>query len=272
MADSDRLTKDFALRHPDAFARVLARAAPAEAEELLEQLPIASRVAIISRLPARRINALLDSQKHQPVDWLEEASLDDAVQLLSRLPRERRLALVNQLPRSNRKRQLLRLQQYPAHSIGSLMGDIPLYVSMETAATEVLAQLRELDDDVQVLVVVVDAQGGYIGAVDLWRLLLRNPSAGTVKDFLATVKAVQPETPIAIVAMNEEWQRRNILPVIDHKGRILGSITRQKVIRAAEGQSGRNAQGRDVMLNLLTDLMQLGENVLSSTFTGKRAK
>lgn len=271
MDDIDRLSLDFAIRHPDSFARILGRGEIDEAGRILERLPAARKAAIAARLPATHIRQLLDSEGHRPSDWLVDAPFNDAVTLLSRIPRDRRLALVNSLHDRDRQRQLLRSQQYPAHSVGALVADIPLRVGVESPAAEVLAELRKPELETQGPVVIVDNDGHYLGVLDRWRLLLQISPSGSVKDYLIAVKGLRPETPVIAVAMDDEWQTRNWLPVIDHRRRVLGAVSREKVLRAAGAHSGSAERGGDILLDLLTDLVYLCEALLLKIFSRKDA-
>ncbi len=270
MAEIDPLSLDFAIRHPDSFARILARGDAEESVRVLESLPAARKAAIIARLPASRIAQLLESDAYSPAEWLVDAPFDDAVNLLSRIPRERRLALVNSLTDRERRRQLLRHQQYPTHSIGALVGDIPMRISADSLAADVQAELRELDAEDPGPLVVVDADGRFMGVLDRWRLLAGNPPAGHVKDYLIEVRAVHPETPIASVATNEDWHTRNWLPVVDHRQRVLGGVSRARVFRAASEHSVQARRASDVVFDLLIDLVYVLDEVLEKALTRKR--
>ena len=262
MADIDPLSLDFAVRHPDSFARILGRAAFAESAQVVESLPPQRKAAIVARLPAVRIIELLDSGGHEPAEWLVDAPFDDAVTLLSRIPRERRLALVNSLSDRARQRRLLRHQQYPLHSVGALVSDVRVRLSAESPAADVLAELRELETEDPGPIVVVDADGRYLGGLDRWRLLMQDPPAGNVKDYLVKIKALRPEMPVAAVATDVEWHARNWLPVIDHRQRVLGAVMRAAVFRAA-GAGARGARfDSDVLIDLLADLVYVCEAAL----------
>ena len=269
MAEIDRLNLDFATHHPDSFARILGRAEFEQCERILDSLPANRKAAIAARLPATHVRQLLDSERNQVAEWLVDATFNDAVTLLSRIPRERRLALVNSLGDRNRQRQLLRNQQYPSHSVGALVADIPLRVGAESPAAEVLAELRKIDVEAQGPVVVVDNDGHYLGVVDRWRLLSRSPSSGSVNDYLVVVKAVRPEMPVTAVATNDDWHTRNWLPVIDHRHRVLGAVSREKVLRAAREHAGGGVRRGDILLDLLADLVYVLETLLRKTLYGK---
>ena len=269
MSDIDRLSLDFAARHPDSFARILGRGDFEDCERVIDSLPAERKAAIVARLPAARISQVLASERQNPGDWLVEAPFDEAVTLLSRIPRDKRLALVNGLQDRERQRQLLRNQQYPAHSVGALAGDIALRVVAATPASEVLAEIRDLDLDAQGPIVVVDAAGHYLGALDRWRLALRAPAAGIAEDYLVPLKAVRPETSVTAIVMKDEWNTRNWLPVIDHRRRVLGAVSREKVFRAADALSGSEPGGGDILLGLLADLVHFCDEVLERAFLRK---
>jgi Mg/Co/Ni transporter MgtE len=271
MDDIDRLSLDFAIRHPESFARTLGQGEFDECERVLESLPADRKAAIVARLPATRIRQLFDSERQRPADWLVDAPFDDAVNLLSRISRDRRLALVNSLDDRDRQRQLLRHQQYPAHSVGALVAEIPLRVGAESLAAEVLAELQKLDDEAQGPVVIVDTEGRYLGVLDRWLLLLRSPQSGSVRDYLVAVKALRPETPVSAVAMSDEWHTRSWMPVIDHQRRVLGAVSREKVLRAAGVYSGDAQRGGDILLDLLADIVYLCEAMVLRTFSRKDA-
>ena len=272
MVDIDPLSLDFAARHPDLFARVVGRGDIDECARIIENLPPKRKAAIVARLPAPRIMHLLESTEHDPAQWLADAPFDDAVTLLSRIPRERRLALINSLSDRDRQRRLLRHQQYPAHSVGALVGDIPLRLDAESVVADVVAELRELDSDAQGPVVIVDADGRYLGVLDRWRLLMRSQPTGQVQDYLVAVKAVRPETPVTTVALDEEWHTRNWLPVIDNRYRVLGIVSREKVLRAA-GADAVNAGGAsDVLIDLLADLVYVCDAVLVKALSRRDVK
>lgn len=268
MSDADRLSLDFATRHPDAFARALGRGEFEECEQILAGLPVATKAGIVARLPAPQIRRLLDSDQQQPETWLCDAPFEDAVNLLSRLSRERRLLLINKLADSDRQRDLLRQQQYPAHSIGALVSDIPQLLAAMTQAKDVVNDLRGLDPDTIGPIVIVDIYGRYLGVLDRWRLLLRSPPTGLVEDFLVPLTPVRPETPVAVVALDDEWHSRNWLPVVDHRQRVLGIVSREKVMRAEASFSGDTRSGGDILVELLDELVFLCEKVLRKLVPG----
>jgi Mg/Co/Ni transporter MgtE len=267
MSEVDRLCADFALRYPDAFARTLGHGDMDECEQIVQSLPAEQVAGIVARLPAAHIRHLLDAEQLQPVSWLAAAPFDDAVSLLSRLKRERRLALINALADTDRQRALLRHQQYPAHSIGALVSDIPLLLAAVSQAKDVVNDLRNLEPEAVGPIVVVDIYGRYLGVLDRLRLLLRSPPTGNVEDYLLELTPVRPETPASAVALDDAWHTHNWLPVVDHRQRVVGVVLREKVMRAASDDGGREQSTSTFLLDLLDELVFLCDHLLHRLYS-----
>jgi Mg/Co/Ni transporter MgtE len=268
MSDLDPLEADFASKYPDSFARVLGRASSDDISTVLNKLPPAVKASIVARLPGSLMNQLLDSGKHTPVQWLADASFDDAVTFLSRIPRERRLALVNSLGDRQLRQRLLRHEQYPTHSVGALVSDVLLRISLDANAADVVHELREMEGDDPVAMVVVDSDGRYSGLLNLWRLLASDLPVGKIRDYIREIEAIYPETPIASAVQNEAWLKYNWLPVVDQKQRVLGGVSRAKLFRAATANRTREQSAANVIFELLTESVYafgaLLERVLTS--------
>lgn len=255
MKNLDPLSVDFATRYPDAFARVLGRGDAAEMAQIIARLPAASRAGIVARLPVARIEFLLQSDIDDPAQWLSAAPFDDAVTLLSRMPQQRRLDIINAIADRDCRRRLLRHQRYPLHSVGALVRDVPLIISAGTKAVDAVAELRGLASDDQGPLVVVDAEGRYLGILDRWRLLLGNPPPGEVGDYVIDVAPLYPETPIVAAVHVDEWHRRNWLPVVDHRKRVIGGVSREMVF-AAHKEVPDDAIGGGLLLELLAGVVR----------------
>lgn len=269
MDSADQLTSEFARKHPDAFAKVLGRGEPAEISRVLKTLPSTSATAIIARLPTSRVTALLAAGKHPDAKWLSDAPLDDTLMLLSRIPRENCLTLINSLGNSKRRHELLRFLKYPAHSLGALVSAIPVRISADLSAGDALAELRGLDSGDPGLLTVVRRDGRYLGTLDLWSLLMRDPLQGQVRDYTVSTPALYPETSILSARDDADWNNNNCLPVIDHEGRLLGAVTRASVFSAVHDDTDDSQPATDVFQSLLTDVVYFFGDILDRSL-GKR--
>lgn len=254
-SDARRLNAQFAEKSPGAFARILGKHDVDEIRSVLMELPAQLQASIAARLPARKIQVLTDTAQADVVRWMTDGRFEDAVALLSRVGREKRLSLVQGVGNEKRKRRLLRSQQYPAHSVGTLVQDFSVQITADARAKDVAAELREMGDSDPGALVVTDGSGGYVGMLDSWRLLANAQPDGSVRNYLDSIPGVHPEMPISAVAARPEWNTSNWLPVVDQAQRVLGAVSRQRVLAAAA--STKQVRSRDILFDLLDELVHV---------------
>lgn len=266
MADADALSTDFARRHPDAFARTLSRGTMNEIAEVLKSLPPAISASIAARLPSSRISGLLASGDSAEVTWLVEASFDDAKALLSRIPREYSLALVNSISDKGRRRKLLQYLNYPAHSVGALVAEVALRFTSNTPAIEVLKEMQSIETGFPGLVAIVQPDGRFLGALDIWALLVTHAPNGHIKDFTVATPSLHPETSMMSAAADRDWHNHSCLPVIDQEKHLLGCVTRERLFTTIEQRNEQTSPASDIFLTLFSDLIRLFGQTLDWVF------
>jgi Mg/Co/Ni transporter MgtE len=267
VTDFDPVVADFAEHFPDQFSHALGAGRHDQVSALIGTLPPGLVAAVAARLPAPSLLALLESPVHAPQTWLEAASFDDAVMLLSRMRRERRLALINSINDRGRRQQLLRHEQYPAHTVGSLVEDVLLRIDKDRPMSAVVDELRKLDRDDPPLLVVVDAAGRYAGILKPWQLIGSRSAGRRPGELARFVQPVVPETPIAAAAAHEGWLEHDWLPVIDNQERVIGAITRKTVLRAASRATTARHGTESLMLDIVGGVTLLLGSILDGLLT-----
>ena len=267
MAKLDPVSTDFASKNPAAFARVLGRGEPAEIVRILHQLPPSIAASVVSRLTSSRASTVLEIAQESIPAWLAEATYDDALALLGKMPRQNCLALVNSLQSRDRRRKLLQFLKYPTHSVGTLVSDVLVRLPADMQATDALQELRALPDEEPAPIVVLRADGRYLGVLNLWRLFVRNPPEGTVGEYVRDVPALLPEVSISSAAVDPIWNRNNWLPVVDHEQRLLGGVTRERVI-AYRADISTPSSGSEMIANMAVDMIRVFSAMLDRVLGG----
>ncbi len=271
MADIDALSAEFARRHPRAFAEILGRGELLDILRVLKHMPSALAASICARLPSSRIDAVLAYSQDATAQWLADASSDDALTLIGRMPRENSLALVNSLKNRERRRKLLQFLRYPTHSVGALVSDVLVRVSADMLALDALEELRALKVDDPGPVVVLHADGRYLGLLDMWRLLARDPPTGVVREYVAEVPAIFPETSLASAALDTNWHQHNWRPVVDHEQRVLGGVTRDRIIGSMATSPAHSQLGQELLTSLVTEMVRILGALLDRVMGGRSA-
>ena len=267
MAEAGTLLLDFARQHPEAFARRLAGGSVEQIVATLEGLPAERRVDILARLPGPGIEDVIEAVPNFGEAWLTPAPIDRISELLSRLPRSRRLALVDDVDNPDKRRRLLRQQQYPPHTIGSLIVDVPLRV-VETAKTgDVVRAIRDLGSRDPGLLLVISAEGAYRGVLDPWPLLT-DPEGARLADHVIRLKPLFPEIASVDAADDERWHDFTWLPVADHEGHILGRVARSLVQRAAREETVDAFRRKDFVTSLFAEFVHLCGGILERLLAG----
>lgn len=268
MSDIDSLNADFAKARPEVFARTLSKGQTADVLDVLNRLPRERVASIAARLSGIQILTLLETGGQRFEGWLAASPFDDAVALLSRVPRERRLSLINAVADRKRRQQLLRQQRYPSHSVGALVRDVAVRISADTTVAQTLETLARFDQDPGPIA-VVDADGRFVGGLDWLRLATKPAPARRVSEYTVNIETILPETPIAVAAERHVLSAHTWLPVVDHQGRILGSVARAALVHAVGADLTANGETRHLTIDLMNDAIRCLASLLDMAF-GRR--
>jgi len=209
---------------------------PAEQAALFRLLPMQDATEVFEYLPVDTQERLIHAMgNEQAVGIIDAMSPDDRTALLEELPTALCAKLINDL--SPKERAIaLRLLDYPEHSIGRLMTSEYLVLRDDWTAAEALDHIRSHGRDQETLNVlyVVDDYGKLLDDVRIRELLLC-PLETKVKDlrdsvFISLNATDDQETAVATFRK----YRRNVLPVVDGHGGLVGIVTGDDILDVAE--------------------------------------
>jgi magnesium transporter len=131
------------------------------------------------------------------------------------------------------------LLAYPPDSAGGLMRSEAPTLPIGMTSGEAIMALRRLNETLEDLfyVYVVDDEQRLAGVISFRDLVFARPHTGLDEVMVANPVAVRPETDREEVA--ELIQRYNLLavPVVDHRGRLLGIVTVEEAIDAMQEEA-----------------------------------
>ncbi len=212
--------------------RFLVDRPPRAAAAVFEYLPYTAQRAVAAAMPPAPLGALLNAMAD-----------DDRTRFLAALPeaeRDRLLALLNDEERG----EAARLLRYPADSVGRLM--TPHYIAVHQGWTvrEVLDYVRAHGRNSETLnvVYVIDDDGVLIDDFHI-RELLVVPVETRIADIMdrrfVTLHATDDQRSAVQVFRRED---RTALPVVDDEGRLIGIVTVDDVLDAAQDLATRELQ------------------------------
>ncbi len=225
---------------------------PREAARELEAMPVAETAALLAALPARVVAPVFaEMQARDAAQGLAALDTERAVHVLHALrtnivaatlrhvPEPKRTALLERLPSAQALacRALLR---YPEDAVGALAHtEIAAFDATVAVAHALDALRREGTQGEGVFIVAAGRLRGWVSAA---RLLKAPPATplGALRQPIVTLPALMPVT----TAVEEPALARDPLAaVVEHGGRLLGSVTLAELRDAAAATVQRPVDG-----------------------------
>ncbi|NYD40971.1 magnesium transporter MgtE N-terminal domain-containing protein [Nocardioides panaciterrulae] len=217
---------------------------PADAANMIHDLPVERRTAVVAALDDERLADVLEElpeedqveilehlDSERAADILEEMSPDDAADLIADLPPETAATLL-QLMEPDEAEDVRRLMSYAEHTAGAMMTPEPVILGPDATIADALAHVRNPDLPVSLAAMVFVCRqplepptGRFLGVAHIQRLLREPPStlvAGSIDD---TMDPLRPEASIEQVAAHLATYNLVAAPVVDDNGRLLGAVT-----------------------------------------------
>ncbi len=242
--DVDGLTRRDETQGATHLLHALNELRPADAANMLHELPVERRAAVVAALHDERLADVLEElpeedqieilehlDSERAADVLEEMSADDAADLIAELPPETAEALL-ELMEPEEAEDVRRMMSYVEDTAGAMMTPEPVIIGPDATIADALAHVRnpDLTPALAALVYVCrppleTPTGRFLGVAHIQRLLREPPStlvAGALDDSMETLR---PEASIDEVAAHLATYNLVASAVVDEGGHLLGAVT-----------------------------------------------
>ncbi len=230
--------------HPADVADLLSAMDPRDAAIVFRFLQRDDGAAAFSYLEHERQEELITRLgTEHAVGVIEAMSADDRARLVDELPEEVAQRIVASLsPKSREVTQAI--LGYPERSVGRLM--TPDYVRLrpDWTVAKALEHVRKYGRDAETINVlyVIDNNGRLVDDIRLRQLLLADPESA-IEDLMnrsfAVLRADQPQhEAVELMARYD----RNVLPVVDSRGVLIGIVTADDVADVAQEEATEDIQ------------------------------
>ncbi len=232
----------------------LATADPHDAADILESIDEEAAADLILGLDAgQAADVMEENQEEAAADVPEELTVaeaaamltempaDDAADIVVHLDSEARAALMEALPDEHVTR-IARLLAYPADSAGGLMTTRIATLPTGITSGEAIEALRRLHETLEDLsyVYVVDQENRLAGVVSFRDLVFARPGVALEEVMVADPVAVRPEADREDVADLVQRYGYFSLPVVDHRGTLLGMVAMEDAIEAVQAEASED--------------------------------
>lgn len=236
------LVEEFMRRFPEEAARELETVPSQEALALLEKAPTAQAASVLRFVDADCVAQWLeDMDTALAVRLLVELDPPHAAFLLSRLPVDLQKRRLQELPASV-ERELCELMEYPQYSAGQLMDtQMTIFRGQDTVA-EALERIRRQPERTVASVCLTDAEGKLTAVLPLQAVAVAQPNTRLETLVTAPPVHIQALAPRDEVVELLEKSKLSSLPVINFSGKLLGIISHDALVEAAQQAATQGMQ------------------------------
>jgi magnesium transporter len=229
----------------------LAEADPHDAADILEAIDEGAAAELIADLgPTEAAEVLEEMRDEAAADVLEglapadaagmvaELAANEAADIVEHLEPAARTAIFEEMP-DEHVDDILDLLRYPPDSAGGLMSTDPASLPAGITTGEAIEALRRLHETIENLnyVYVVDEGGRLVGVVSFRDLVFARPLTPLEEVMVPNPVAVRPETDREAVAELIRRYTLLALPVVDHRGILIGLVAVDDVIEAVQREA-----------------------------------
>ncbi len=269
MAKLPRLTLAFLQRQPASAARALEALAPEGAAEVLKQVPVRVSAPVFSEmtsihaarcaasLPPASIAAICESLPHADASALLR-NIDEALrdEVLARLP-------------GKVSRRFRRALVYAHDIVGAWVEPNVPALSESRTVSDARHLLSHIDDYSASHLPLVDQAQKYVGLLSLSVLLRASPNARLETLAWKECPAVLDSYSLATVAARDDWDETTLLPIVNHRGELLGGLSRKTLSKAMRSQGSHEpVTHASVLAHLMGAYLVAAEGVLKQLLSG----
>lgn len=225
--------------HPAELAGVLAGIDTDVRDVIVERCDPAELAAALGYLEAHYRDSLLVGLPVQRISEVLGAVDDDvATDIVQALPAEMRPRVIDAVPEGARE-AIGGLLEHATDTAGGRMTGQRIAVQPQRTVAEVIAHLRSLRPDTKhaFYVYVTDEDGRLTGVLNLRTLLIAPPDVPVGEIAETDIVSVTAETDQEEAARVLKLYKLLAIPVVDDRGRLIGSLTAENLINVLEDEA-----------------------------------
>ena len=266
---NDPLLESFAARQPRELAALLADADAQEICELLRLLPTETRALLAAHLPSRQLSLALKLLAPAEIgSLLLNARHEDAISLLSLLPESRYAEILKASP-SGRQAALRRLFHAPFESLGSLASPNYIRANIKLRCEEFAEHPKSHEEEPLLPIYAVDDAGVFHGEINPIAVIARKNQKLRLQDIAQGVTPLSGQMSAPAALKSRQWSRHQNLPVVDGKGRLLGTVQRHSLLKYVPKSRTESFGLERMLIEVTGSYFDFCERILKLLFAGK---
>ncbi len=263
MTELPELTLAYLRERPESAARALEGLASGDAAGIMLHAPSRIAAPVLAAMTthyAARCVAQLPAEV--AAAHCDELPWSDSAGLLRALEESAREFLLAELP-EGKARRFRRSLTYADDAIGAWVQADAMSMPADRSATDASRLLAGMAHYSESHLLLTDATQRYAGSVALGRLLTALPGATLATLDSRDVRPLRDTASLGAALAAEDWERATMLPVVNHRGELLGGLTRRTLKRALQVTAARDRdEPPSLFAHLLKAYLTSGEGLL----------
>jgi len=263
MTELPELTLAYLREQPESAARALEGLANDDAAGILLRTPSRLAAPVLAAMTthyAARCVARLPAEV--AAAHCDELPWSDSAGLLRVLEPPAREALLAELP-EGKARRFRRSLTYADDAIGAWVQADVIAMPADRSASDASRLLTGMTHYAESHLLLTDAAQRYAGSVALGRLLAAVPGAALGTLASCDVRPLRDTATLGAALAAEDWEYATMLPVVNHRGELLGGLTRRTLKRALQDMAaGDHDEPPSLFAHLLKAYLASGEGLL----------
>ncbi len=199
---------------------------PTDAAAFLQAIPTRFAARAVNHMKPAQVALLI--QEMEPLAaaaLLRELNFRRAATVLRQIARTDRTQLLEKLPRQL-KRDFEMSLAFPAGSVGASMTTSLVTVTAKDKASKALSLLKRAGPEGGDIAFVVDEENKLLGAISIATLLRQPAGEPVAESYDQSCPVLNAQSRLAKVAGLDAWHDYSRLPVVTHRGEIIGVLAR----------------------------------------------
>ncbi len=263
--DESGLVHDFAVKHPQEFARVLSRFDSDVSVQVLRALPTETIVPIAAHLSQENTTSIFEIYDiEQIAQLLDSASMDDASRIVYRLAATLRTDVLALVSNSRKAKALSQFARLEANTVGEIADKDFLWFPGSMSVDQVRRAIQSAADrDAVESAIVLNDDETVLGLLD-YISLTQAESNDLVSNCVVQTTLVPAEARPHAVVYFDDWHRVNRLPIVDHDLIPIGVLRWGQLAELADSPSEEETPDSfSIVYEILDTMIELGRSLLS---------
>jgi magnesium transporter len=269
---SDPVVESCCHQHPGQVAGLLRDQPLEEVKAFLSGLPPDTASRVLARLDSQQMSAcLLSLDAGRLGAIVASAEHEDSVEIIAHLANQRYDELIS-AGQSDERALAMRLFAYSKRTLGAIANPDFLRVKRGRTCADVKRDLAAGARKRDAPLYLVDEKGVLLGVVPILALIA-DSNASLEVDRVARPAQPLSERMTALAALEaRQWSRATVLPVVDADQRLIGTVSRQQLLRLVQRQAGQTYSLDQLTGDLAGEYLNTCASLMEMVLQGRSAR